>query len=139
MPPSAKTAVVKWVVRPYSVAFAILGFWLVFHKDWLLGGLFLLAWFTISVAGADLERWDRSQHQRYAESLGSLPLHLIETHQITRVYMKNFLVLGAIGIVLLHRAGLRWYFAAPAGLLAGYAVLMVPTLLVQMLRLRSLG
>ncbi len=140
MSPSTKATVVKLIVRPYSVGCAVLGFWFVFHKDWLLGGLFLLAWITISLAGADLERWDRSQIQVQVESLGSpLVLHAIETGQITRVYWKNFFVLGAIGAVLLHRAGLGWYFAAPGGLLSGYAVLMVPTFVVQRQRLRSGG
>jgi hypothetical protein len=128
---SARATVVKLILRPYSVAFAIFGFWFVFHKDWLLGGLFLLAWVTISLAGADLERWDKSRVPRIAKSsFESVTLDSIESNQIARVYFKNFFVLGTIGAVVLSRAGLRWYLAVPVGLLAGFAFLMIPTFVV---------
>jgi hypothetical protein len=107
----------NYVLRPITVIAAVYGIYSLFHRSWLSAGIFLAAWFFISVIGHDLVK---------PSALDRLKNGRDETYLVAQAAGKTTLVLFVLISITMVGSGIRWYFAVPAAWLLGFCVAAIP-------------
>jgi hypothetical protein len=116
-----------YVLKLFWLIFIVLSIFYLYHRDWVSGAFFAVAWFLIGGIGGGL--YPEMSPKELAQ--GTIPskeelanadseISPEESYLIAKAHYKLSALIALSAVVILWHYNLRWYFVIPLGILVGY-------------------
>jgi len=116
-----------YVLKLFWLIFIILGIFYLYHRDWISGAFFAVAWFFIGGIGGwlypemspkELAQGTSPSKEEMANADSEMSPE--ESYLIAKANMKLSVLIGLSSVVILWHSDLRWYFVILLGILIGW-------------------